>query len=165
LKTRTSTLKTDKMKFLRSKKTIGSQKVADTAAGWIAAFIQKLQGGWAKGMSRLFSKLSPAWAKTVVIGCFLLMTAYSALLFCSAFSKPDKMFEKPAILLKPLPAVKPIGVPPALPDKLQGRIQRFRHYIDSLSASANGRKLRDSLFKKRPGLLDSLRQIENIYCK
>lgn len=153
------------MKRFRSKKNERGSKAADTAAGWIAACIRKLQEGWAKGMSRLFAKLSPAWAKTVFICSFLLMAGYSVVLVASAFSKPDKMFEKPALHFKAMPSQKPLDRPPALPDNMIGRIQRFRRYLDSLASSANGRQVRDSLFKKRPGLLDSLQQIENIYCR
>jgi hypothetical protein len=43
------------------------------------------------------------------------------------------------------------------------KIERFRHYLDSLRRSASGVKIRDSLLSVRPGLMDSIRVIEKLY--
>lgn len=43
------------------------------------------------------------------------------------------------------------------------RIERFRHYLDSLGRSATGMKIRDSLLSLRPGLMDSIRVVERLY--
>lgn len=43
------------------------------------------------------------------------------------------------------------------------KIHRFRLYIDSLANTASGKRIRDSIFKQRPGLMDSIEFIENIY--
>jgi hypothetical protein len=43
------------------------------------------------------------------------------------------------------------------------KIKKFRAYIDSLARSNSGRRIYDSIHKYRPGLIDSLAIIENIY--
>ena len=43
------------------------------------------------------------------------------------------------------------------------KVKKFRGYIDSLTASSSGRRIYDSIYKNRPGLIDSLAVIENIY--
>lgn len=45
------------------------------------------------------------------------------------------------------------------------RLQGFRNYVDSLDKTAEGRRMRDSLFKYRPHLMDSLRFLLNLYSK
>ena len=43
------------------------------------------------------------------------------------------------------------------------RIQRFRKYMDSLARSLSGKKRYDYILMDRPGLMDSIILIENIY--
>lgn len=43
------------------------------------------------------------------------------------------------------------------------KIQRFRFYMDSLARSPSGKRLYDSILSQRPGLMDSILLIENIY--
>jgi hypothetical protein len=57
-----------------------------------------------------------------------------------------------------LPSVRP----PADPSSLAG-IQKFRSWLDSLQRDTTGRIVYDSIVQQRPGLLDSLGQIEKTY--
>jgi hypothetical protein len=43
------------------------------------------------------------------------------------------------------------------------KIQRFRYYMDSLVRSPSGKNLYDSILINRPGLMDSILFLENIY--
>jgi len=43
------------------------------------------------------------------------------------------------------------------------RIQKFLKYIDSLNLTTSGRKLKDSILKDRPGLMDSIRTVEKMF--
>ena len=43
------------------------------------------------------------------------------------------------------------------------RIQGFRNYIDSLSTTTQGRKLKDSVLHNRPQLMDSVNFLINLY--
>lgn len=43
------------------------------------------------------------------------------------------------------------------------RIQRFKNYADSLNTTRAGRKIRDSLLRNRPHLMDSVNFLINLY--
>lgn len=43
------------------------------------------------------------------------------------------------------------------------KVQRFRHYMDSLTRSPSGKILYDSILIHRPGLMDSVMIIEELY--
>lgn len=45
---------------------------------------------------------------------------------------------------------------------MKSRLEAFRAYIDSLERSPSGRRKRDSIVQARPGLLDSIKLMENI---
>jgi hypothetical protein len=57
-----------------------------------------------------------------------------------------------------LPSVQP----PADPSSLES-IKKFRSWLDSLQADSAGKKIYDSIRQQRPGLLDSLGQIQKDY--
>ena len=50
-----------------------------------------------------------------------------------------------------------------IPDAEYNRIKRFRRYMDSLARSPGGQWMYDSITLHRPGLMDSVRFIENYY--
>jgi len=152
------------MKLFRKNKDRGSLSAADAAAGWIAAAIEHVQRKWAAGMTKVFSRLSHRAEKAITICCFLLMAGYSTIIVAAAFNKPDNLFHMTAHLVKLHPIVTKQPVNGVLPEGVASRINRFKKYLDSLSTTKDGIKVRDSLLKTRPGLLDSLQQIETIYC-
>jgi hypothetical protein len=43
------------------------------------------------------------------------------------------------------------------------KIEQFKKYIDSLSNSISGQKIKDSILKFRPFFMDSINQFENLY--
>jgi len=43
------------------------------------------------------------------------------------------------------------------------KIQNFKNYIDSLSKSTAGKKIKDSILKNRPLLMDSINQLEKLF--
>jgi hypothetical protein len=146
------------------KKDAGTNHSADKAAGWIAAGIHRVQSLWAKGMGRLFNRLNPTTKKVVLIICCLFMVTYCTALVAFSFGKTMHLLKMPAGIGKPLKIVKPFtDKPPVMPAFIR-RIEKFKHYLDSLSTSADGRRIRDSLLKERPGVLDSIKKIESIYC-
>ena len=57
-----------------------------------------------------------------------------------------------------LPSVHPLVDPSSL-----AGIQKFRSWLDSLQVDTAGRRIYDTILQQRPGLLDSLRQIEKTY--
>lgn len=43
------------------------------------------------------------------------------------------------------------------------RIKRFLNYIDSLSLTPSGKKIKDSILSDRPGLMDSIHHVEKMF--
>src|SRR5687767_12182579 len=52
---------------------------------------------------------------------------------------------------------------PSAGDRAIIRINSFKKYMDSLSKSSQARLVYDSILKARPGLMDSIQIIEEIY--
>lgn len=50
-----------------------------------------------------------------------------------------------------------------LSDSEFNKIENFKKYIDSLSNSISGQKVKDSILKFRPLLMDSISQLEKLY--
>lgn|SRR6185312_7388175 len=60
------------------------------------------------------------------------------------------------------PPILPIVRPPADASSLPG-LTEFRSWLDSLQRDSTGQKIYDSIRRQRPGLFDSLAQIDNRY--
>ncbi|MCW3106875.1 MAG: hypothetical protein JWQ09_1381, partial [Segetibacter sp.] len=43
------------------------------------------------------------------------------------------------------------------------KIKKFKSYLDSLTKSKSGKRIHDSITANRPGLIDSLSIVENLY--
>lgn len=58
---------------------------------------------------------------------------------------------------------EPFSNQPLVPAREHQAILVFRHYLDSLQQTEDGRLIRDSILKQRPGLMDSLDMLERMY--
>ncbi len=153
------------MKIFKHKQKDTASKTSDKVAGWIASGIFKVQSSWAKAMDKCFNQRSLKSRKIMLIATCFLIVAYSTILLGYGFNKIGTSFIKPVSVMLPVAIGKtnpnlPSGVPAFIK-----RIERFKHYLDSLGRTNDGRKYRDSLLLRRPGLLDSIRNIERIYCE
>lgn len=158
------------MLFSKKKKKIEEPKetkVQDTVAKGIAGFLLSVQNKFTSFMSERVNNLSSC-SKQFCLGIFcLLFGGFSIYAFLGAFHhsensvktiKPDQVavpkyydqrnseFEEPQVSAKDIT-----------------RINHFREYMDSLSRSSRGRSEYDSILKARPGLMDSIKIIEEIY--
>lgn len=50
-----------------------------------------------------------------------------------------------------------------LSEKEFNKIENFKNYIDTLSNSTSGKKIKDSILQNRPLLMDSINQLEKLY--
>ncbi len=120
----------------------------------------------AQSLQISFERLSP-WAKNVCVIFFLLscMTTFTCIIASSI--KIRSPVNKQFYLINFERAQIANKVRMDLPTHLlnapdEKRIRQFRKYMDSLSQSKSGSVLRDSILKARPGLMDSIRRLENI---
>lgn len=61
------------------------------------------------------------------------------------------------------PLKEPDHFPSPVPIKELTHIHQFKHYLDSLNGTREGRLIRDSLLKGRPHFMDTLIYLENLY--
>ncbi|MBN9349269.1 MAG: hypothetical protein J0H55_01170 [Chitinophagaceae bacterium] len=153
------------MKLFSIRKESNPEKV-NPISNRIHAGYKHLQTGWAKWMVKRTQKFSRrTWIMLLIL--FVLSTsAYSIYLAVSAIT------EKDGILITVTPIKKPRYTTETgetdkeaaeVSEAQYRRIKRFRVYMDSLARSPSGKILYDSINSHRPGLMDSLQLIEQLY--
>lgn len=65
--------------------------------------------------------------------------------------------------IKTIPLQKNSKIIPGIGEQELLKIQKFKTYIDSLSATPRGRRIKDSLLRKRPHLIDSVNFLISLY--
>lgn len=147
------------------------QQIENTAQDRIATSIVhkciKVQEQCGTFMQHQTERLSGRVKKFMIVIFFLLSGGYSLYLIAESLISHKS---------KPL-SIAPIKVPehtgksgnentkaPVIVSKAEyEKIRRFRFYMDSLARSPSGKKVYDSILNQRPGLMDSVLFIENIY--
>ena len=142
-------------------------KVRDKVAKGIAGFLLSIQNRFASFMSAITNNLNKK-AKQVYLAIFcLVFGGLSLYAFIEAFQNSERAVNsiKPAQISMPKyydrTGTETEGL--TVSDKEINRINRFKKYMDSLSHSVKGRGVYDSILKARPGLMDSIKIIEQLY--
>jgi hypothetical protein len=125
-----------------------------------------MQGAWANWMEKRTKNFSRrTWFVFLVL--FVVFTgSYSAYLAVHALA--DKGY--PSFSITPIKKPKHLtetgeakAAAPDISNAEYKRIKSFRRYLDSLARSPSGKSIYDSITGHRPGLMDSVRFIENYY--
>ena len=127
----------------------------------------RLQTGWALWMGKRTEHLSRKTLFLLLLTFIVLAGGYSIYLIGQSFSGDQAN----AISITPIKKpghVLQAGDAALQPDMIVSKIDyqgiiRFRGYMDSLTRSPAGKAVYDSIVLSRPGLLDSIRVIEEIY--
>ncbi len=155
--------------FKRSKKRSESNETV--VSNSLVTYLEKgycyVQSNWAQWMTKQTAKLSVR-KQLVVFGLFVACTGgYSVYLISMSFSDTDSKRITVIPIVKPVNAIEidDVTIKRNSSDSKTEfeKIIRFRNYMDSLARSPAGEKVYDSITNKRPGLLDSLVEIENYY--
>lgn len=142
-------------------------KLQDKVAGKIAGAGIKLQTKFADQMNKMFSGMNTNKLKTLVIIFCLGCGGYSIYLAANAIFSSDKKQSSFQVDQVEVPkhfdkAGDEIVQPENYVDEeTYRRIQGFKQYMDSLRI--NKSKLYDSIMIGRPGLMDSVLMLEEIY--
>lgn len=151
--------------FPKKRKSEGEPKTNALSKG-IQAGYKRIQSGWANWMMRRTENFSlRTWLLLLIL--FVISTStYSVYLAVSAI----KWKGESAITIIPVKKPRHVtGTEETAKDALgvseieYRRIKKFRLYMDSLEQSPSGKILYDSITSHRPGLMDSVRFIENYY--
>ncbi len=94
----------------------------------------------------------------LILFCFIVACECSILIFCSV--RDNGRFYYTVSPIKAWPLLKQRTTYPMLSDKELKQIKDFKFYLDTMAVRS-----RDSLFKLRPQLSDSIEMVEAIYQK
>ena len=141
--------------------------IQDKLAGRIAKGILLVQRRFAFLLNNKANQLSTGMKKIYLLLFCLVFGGFSAYILLTVF-RNEKTLPRS---IKPDQVSFPKHINPesefqhkiiVSEDEMQ-RIQRFKKYMDSLKASESGKIRHDNLMKDRPGLMDSIQLIEQIY--
>jgi hypothetical protein len=143
----------------------GRNPINDKAASKIAGRMLGVQNKFATIMNKGFSKLSTAKRKIVVICFTLIGGGLSIYYICEAMTGAGKekvvemeKFEIPKHYKQQETEASPNVF---VDEETWNKVQFFKHYMDSLKKKDDPEYYK--IMKERPGLLDSIRTLEQIY--
>lgn len=158
------------LSLFRKQKTHGSpnENIAkERIANSIVSACLRFQQRWADSMQRRTERLSRN-GKLIILSLFCLTAGSLSVYLIASSVKSHKASSFTVIHLKKTPYAIKAGDENTkalliVTKEEYEKIQRFRFYMDSLAGSPSGKKLYDSILSQRPGLMDSILLIENIY--
>ena len=139
----------------------------DRMAKHIVAWCIRLQERWATFMQKQTERLSGN-GKLIVLSLFCLVAgSLSIYLIATSLMGYPAVSIKISSIKAPLYSARSVDHDTKssiiITREEYQRIEHFRHYMDSLATSSSGKPIYDSILKQRPGLMDSVAFIENIY--
>lgn len=153
--------------FKKNKKELAENAANEKIANSIVSSSLQLQEKWAAFMQRKTEKLSSRVKKIVII-IFCMVTGGISLYTIGVSLSPSK---KKLFEITNIKAPKNLtragdeninALMNASKDEFK-KIQTFEAYMDSLHNSDTGRKIADSILLNRPGLMDSIIKLKQIY--
>ena len=156
--------------FKKKKKEVQSDDkttVSDKVAGKIAGVGIKVQQLFAENMNRIFMKTDFKRLKLILIVFSVCAGGYSIYLIVNSVFSPERKQKALEIQQMDIPKhFDKTGDETVMPDATVDeqtylQIQDFRKYMDSLKL--NRRNEYDSILQARPGLMDSVQVLEQIY--
>lgn len=151
----------------KEKVTVDKVTVSDKVAGKIAAAGIKLQQLFAEKMNMLFMKTDFKRLKIILIIFCIGAGGYSIYLIANSVISPDRMQNSFEVQKMDVPRhFDKTGdenlIPEAYVDEeIYQQVKQFRNYMDSLKQKR--RNEYDSILQARPGLMDSVQMLEQIY--
>ncbi|HNP25093.1 MAG TPA: hypothetical protein PKL37_23655 [Panacibacter sp.] len=155
------------MKFFKRHRTDVPETHAwqDKAAVRIYKLIHQMQTGFASFMSRKFNHLTIKKKKTVFILLFILIGGLSVYQIIHGIFSDSEIGTTVKIdkINFPVHNSKSNIERIKVTEKDYQSIASFRHYMDSLNKILNGKYQYDSILQARPGLMDSVQVLEQLY--
>ncbi|MBN8880657.1 MAG: hypothetical protein J0I32_24160 [Sphingobacteriales bacterium] len=157
------------MLFRKKKDKQNSHPVKEKAAKGIASFLLKTQSKFAAVMNNQTKNIPSKKMKILLLVFCLIGGGFSLYLTLEAILKPDR--EQPAFKIDPVSVPKhydrsgdeELRSDHYIDNETYQQIQAFEQYMDSLQRTPTGVQTRDSILQARPGLMDSVRMLKEIY--
>ncbi len=156
--------------FKKKKKEVQSDDkttVSDKVAGKIAGVGIKVQQLFAENMNRIFMKTDFKRLKLILIVFSVCAGGYSIYLIVNSVFSPERKQKALEIQQMDIPKhFNKTGDETVMPEatideQTYLQIQDFRKYMDSLKLNRTNEY--DSILQARPGLMDSVQMLEQIY--
>ena len=131
--------------------------------------LNRLLQGWASRLQERSERLTPFGKKALLLVFLFVFGGCSIYMGWRAIARPEDIggIILPENSIIPDTRERPSSVARPeyglITDREYNRIRAFQHYLDSLGRTAIGKLQVDSLLQRRPGLIDSLGQIERLY--
>ncbi len=141
--------------------------ISDKVAGKIAGAAIKMQQAFANKMNKLFETMNVKRIKIVLIVFCITTGGYSLYLLANSVFKKDSKQQAFKVEQVDVPkhfdktGEEKIMPEAAIDEQTYNQIQDFKKYMDSIRI--HKRKEYDSIILNRPGLLDSVQVLEQIY--
>lgn len=158
------------LSLFRKKKTPGSRKenaAQERLANSIVSACLRFQQKWADFMLRHTERFSRN-GKLIILSLFCLTAASFSIYLIASSVMNRKASSFTVIHLKKPPYAVNAGDENTkalviISEDEYKKIHRFSYYMDSLARSPSGKQLYESILSQRPGLMDSIRIIEELY--
>lgn len=138
---------------------IAKERFARSAANKVLAF----QRRWADYMREKSERLPLKSRKAVLLISIIACSLYCSISIYDAVTGGHLKMDLGRIKEVPLIKDDRAEREPKITDREFMGIQRFKVWLDSLSTTQAGRAYADRLLIQRPGLLDSIKAVEEIY--
>jgi hypothetical protein len=142
----------------------------DKAATKVANSLIAAQNWFATTMGNLINSLGIKGKKIFLILFVLIFGSYSLYILLHTFlssNKNDAKGIKPEAISVPShlneAGDENTSATTGITEEDLKNITVFKHYMDSLRASSSGKYVYDSIISTRPGLMDSIKLLEQIY--
>ena len=145
----------------------GNETVSDKVAGKIAGIGIRLQQLFAEKMNRIFMKTDYKRLKLILIFLCVSAGGYSIYLIVNSVFSPERNQKAFEVQQMDIPKhFNKTGDETVMPEATVDeqtylQIQGFRKYMDSLKLNRTDEY--DSILQARPGLIDSVQMLEQIY--
>lgn len=155
---------------LRIKTRTQSEKkgsIADPILSLAASACKHILRKWASQMARKTQNMTRKKLLLLLLIFILSFGGYSGYLFATSLSGRHNniirmtSIKSPRRILQPEESAR--HPKPVVSKMLYKRVIHFQKYLDSLARSPSGKTRYDSILVCRPGLPDSIRQIEKLY--
>jgi len=140
---------------------INKNSIPDAAAGKIARAILSIQKKFADAMAKVSAQWKVKQQWTFLYLVCLVFGSLSVVAIIQPFNNKNTL-KKPAAI--PLPKLLPSQEEKIIiTDNEITRVHAFKQRLDSLSKTKEGKIKVDKFFNQRPGLFDSLENVEQLY--
>jgi hypothetical protein len=152
----------------KAEKQVSKPSVSDKAAFGIARLINGMQAWFGSTLNNKTAHLSRRGKLALLIVFCLFFGGGSLYIMVDGFvsNKSSEIFRSKSIAVPHHAGQSGLDgsrIKALITSKDMFKIEQFRRYMDSLKSSKRGVALYDSIIKVRPGLMDSLTEVERLY--